>query len=239
MKRIIKGDEPASFIQFKQKNEKAGIKVRYDNGLGKDERGPIKNALLTEQGYICAYTLKRISLETCHIEHLKPEQLCRDHMEKGIEAVSDLDYNNMVACFPKNGQKGISKEKYFGAIKKDDSWANDGKDYVLPLQANCESHFQYSKSGEVQGVTDKGKTTVTLLALDHNILVDERKKAIESFIGIQNPIKKAKTLHAISEVDKISNGKFVEFCIPLKHALNEHLAYLDKIEKKLKYARKK
>lgn len=239
MKRIIKGNEPASFIKFKQNNEKAGLTIRYDNGLGNAERSPIKEALLDEQGFICAYTLKRIDKNSCHIEHLKPEELCRKHMDEGIETVSDLDYSNMVACFPKEAPKGIPKHKFFGAIKKDDSWVNDGKDYVLPLQKNCEDHFQYNKSGGVVGVTANGQNTVSLLALDHPILIEERKNAIEAFIGKSNPIKKAKTVQAISEIDKRLNGKYVEFCIPLKHALKEHLAFLEKLEKKLKYAKKK
>jgi uncharacterized protein (TIGR02646 family) len=239
MKRIIKGQEPASFIQFKQENEKAGVQLRYDTDLGSGERKPIKEALLKEQGYICAYTLKRISLDTGHIEHLKPEELCRKHMKEGVATVSDLDYNNMIACFPKEAPKGISKEKYFGAVKKDDHWENNGNDYVLPLQANCEDHFQYNKLGGVKGNTDRGRNTVSLLALDHPVLIEERKSAIESFIGKSAPIKKAKTTQAISEMDKMVNGKYIEFCISLKHALMEHLVYLNKLEQKLKYAKKK
>ncbi|AMA49502.1 MULTISPECIES: AAA family ATPase [Flavobacterium] len=79
----------------------------------------------------------------------------------------------------------------------------------------------------------------SLLALDHSTLIEERKNAIEAFIGKTNPIKKAKTIQAIAEIDKLSNGKYVEFCIPLKHALKEHLVFLEKLEQKLKYARKK
>ncbi|WJS96777.1 hypothetical protein NYQ10_10050 [Flavobacterium johnsoniae] len=239
MKRITKGDEPASFIQTKLENEKAGIQMRYDTGLGTAERKPIKKALLKEQGFICAYTLKRIGLDSCHIEHLKPEELCRNHMEEGIETVSDLDYSNMVACFPKVAPKGIPKHKYFGAIKKDDNWVNNGDDYILPLQTNCEDHFKYTKSGDVEGVTDRGNNTIELLGLRHPILIEDRKNAIDKFIGKAAPIKKAKTTQAISEIDKISGGKYAEFCIPLKHALQEHLVYLLKLEKKLKFARKK
>lgn len=239
MKRIIKGNEPATFIKFKHDNEKAGINVHYDTHLGEDERKPIKNALLKEQGNICAYTLKRISYETSHIEHLKPEELCRQDMKAGRETVSDLDYANMVACFPIKGPKGISSDKYFGAIKKGQTWTNDGQDYILPLLATCEQNFKFNLSGQIEGTTDKGRNTVKLLALDHAILTEERKKAIESFIGKDKPIKKAKTTQAIAEIDKMENGNFIEFCIPIKHALTEHLAYLEKVEKRLKYIRKK
>ena len=239
MKRIIKGDEPASYIQTKLQNQKAGVKMRYDENLGAAERIPIKSALLKEQGFICAYTLKRIDLDTCHIEHLKPEELCRKHMEEGIATVSDLDYANMVACFPKDPPKGIPKEKYFGAIKKDDYWDNDGKDYILPIHPNCEDHFTYNKKGEIVGNTANGNNTIKLLALDHKDLVYNRRRAIENFIGVKQPFKKAKTIQAIAEIDKIQNGKFIEYCIPIKHALNEHLTFLEKLERKLKYVKKK
>ncbi|WP_376777491.1 AAA family ATPase [Flavobacterium covae] len=82
-------------------------------------------------------------------------------------------------------------------------------------------------------------TINSLLALDHSTLIEERRNAIDAFIGKSNPIKKAKTIQAIAEIDKLSNGKYVEFCIPLKHALKEHLVFLEKLEQKLKYARKK
>jgi hypothetical protein len=160
-------------------------------------------------------------------------------MEQGIATVSDLDYSNMVACFPNEAPKGIPKEKYFGAIKKDDNWVNNGSDYVLPLQENCEKNFSYDKTGGVKGTTDRGKNTVSLLALDHVVLVEERKTAIESFIGKASPMKKMKTTQAISEIDKLLGDKYTEFCIPIKHALKEHLIYLDKIEKKLKRVKKK
>ncbi|MDN3605851.1 retron system putative HNH endonuclease [Kaistella yonginensis] len=238
MKRIIKRDEPASYIQIKLKNEKAGVKMRYDKSLGAAERIPIKNALLKEQGFICAYTLKRIELDSCHIEHLKPEELCRKHLEEGIETVSDLDYSNMVACYPKDAPKGVAKQKYFGAIKKDDYWSNDGKDYILPLHPNCENHFTYNKKGEVTGNTANGKNTIELLALDHKQLVYDRKRTIDNFIGVKDPIKKAKTIQALSEIDKLQNGKFVEYCIPIKHALKEHLNFLQRLEKKMKYMKK-
>ena len=240
MKRIIKGNEPASFIQFKQENERAGIRVYYNTHLGQRETEAIKNSLLVEQGYICAYTLKKINLESCHIEHLKPEGLCRKQMAEGIETVSDLDYSNMVACYPKESTKGISDENYFGAIKKGNTWINDGKDYILPLHSNCEDHFKYDKSGGVLGITHKGKTTVSLLALDHKLLVDERKNSIDAFIYIKNKaISKAKAIQALESIDKNENGRFREFCIPIKHALIEHLAFLEKLERKLKFARKK
>jgi len=239
MKRIIKGQEPASYIQFKQENDKAGIKIKYDTHLGEKERKPIKEALLKEQGNICAYTLKRISLLTCHIEHLKPEELCRRNIAAGMPSVSDLDYANMVACFPVTGPKGIATDKYFGAIKKDDNWDNDGKDYILPLLSTCENNFKYNTSGRVEGTSTKGRNTVSLLALDHIILTEERRQAIEAFIGKDKPIRKSKTSQAILEIDKMENGNFIEFCIPLKHALIEHLAYLEKVERKLKYAKKK
>ncbi|EDM34433.1 hypothetical protein PBAL39_19120 [Pedobacter sp. BAL39] len=235
MKRIIKGHEPASFIQFKQENEKGGVKLRYDESLGSAQRTPIKEALLKEQGYICAYTLKRIALESSHIEHLKPEELCRKQMEEEIVTVSDLDYGNMVACFPKKGLKGIPNEKYFGAIKKDAWWENEGADFISPLREDCEIHFKYNKDGSVEEVTLKGKKTIEVLSLNHDILKHERANAINEFIYKNDkPLNTLQTLHAIENICKKNKGSFVEFCIPIKHSLDNHLEYLEKVKQKRK-----
>jgi hypothetical protein len=58
----------------------------------------VLGALVKEQGEICAYTMKRIDTGTSHIEHIEPQTVCRQN-EKG----SDLDFGNMLACFPREG----------------------------------------------------------------------------------------------------------------------------------------
>lgn len=233
MKGIIKQREPKELIDFRLDNKNVKENLDYRN-LGSKERIAIIKALLIEQGYLCAYTMKRISYSSSHIEHIKPESLCRKHMEEGIDTVSDLDYINMIACFPKDGMK--AKMRY-GAHKKDDWWINDGREFISPLSANCEDHFSFDMKGEISGETDSGKETINILKLDHKVLTADRKRAIDAFIydKHQKPISKSKAQTAIEEITKLHGDKYPECCVCIRFALQEYVVYLDKLAKKRQY----
>ena len=55
MKRIIKGKEPLCLLKHRLTKE-----ANYDNYHPKE---PLKKALLIEQGYICCYCMRRISID--------------------------------------------------------------------------------------------------------------------------------------------------------------------------------
>ena len=230
MKKIIKQGEPKELIDFKLNNRDTPGKIDYTS-LGARERVPIKAALLSEQGYLCAYTMKRISNNSSHIEHIKPESLCRKHKEEGIDTVSDLDYSNMLACFPSDRVK--SKMPY-GAHKKDNWWKEDGRGFISPLIVNCEDHFSFDMKGKISGKTDSGKETINILKLDHKILTEDRKRAIDAFIYDKNQksisISKAQT--AIGEITKMHGDKYPEYCVCIRFALQEYVVYLNKLAKK-------
>ncbi len=233
MKRIVKQGEPKELIDFRLDNKNVKENLDYRN-LGSKERIAIIKALLIEQGYLCAYTMKRISNSSSHIEHIKPESLCRKHTEEGIDTVSDLDYINMIACFPKDGMK--AKIRY-GAQKKDDWWENDGREFISPLTANCESHFSFNGKGEISGKSDSGNKTIQVLRLDHNDLTADRKRAIDAFIYNKNqkPISKSKAQTAIEEITKLHGDKYPEYCVCIRFALQEYVMKLEKLAKKKKY----
>lgn len=70
---------------------------RMTPGTGYEPQKELREALLREQGYICAYCMRRIptnstlSNETSHIEHLKSR-----HNYPNLS----MDYGNMVVCCP-------------------------------------------------------------------------------------------------------------------------------------------
>lgn len=235
MKRIIKQIEPKELIDFKLENKGTPENLDYRN-LGAKERTPIKAALLREQGYLCAYSMKRISSSNSHIEHIKPESLCRKHKEEGIDTVSDLDYSNMLACFPSDRVKARIP---YGAHEKDDWWINDGRGFISPLIANCEAHFSFDMKGVIFGKTDSGKQTIDILKLDHGTLTADRKRAIEAFIfdKHQKPITKSKAQIAIKEMTNLQGDKYPEYCICLKFALLEHVVKLEKLTQRKKFIR--
>jgi uncharacterized protein (TIGR02646 family) len=233
MKIIIKQGEPKELIDYKLRNKQIPENLDYRN-LGSVERTPIKEALLTEQGFICAYTLKRISKDTCHIEHIKPEGLCRQHTKEGYDSCTDLDYLNMVACFPKDGMPNHNR---YGAQFKDDWWENDGKDFISPFVINCEDQFSFNSKGEIIGLTNSAKKTIEILKLDHDSLIEDRKRAIQAFIfdDNQKPISKAKAQAAVSEITQLRSGRYAQYCLPIKFGLNEYIQKIDKLAQKNKF----
>ena len=61
MRRIVKGQEPQAWRDF-----------RNTPGVSYEAKPQLRDALIREQGYICAYCMQRISLEgETRIEHIK------------------------------------------------------------------------------------------------------------------------------------------------------------------------
>jgi uncharacterized protein (TIGR02646 family) len=191
-------------------------------------------ALVQEQGGICAYTMKRIDKDTSHIEHIKPESLCRDDT-KG----SDLDFANVVACFPRDGMRRACR---YGAQKKDNWW--DATLFVSPLDPACERRFHFNREGEIStvGTNAAADRTIAVLRLDHPTLTEDRNRAIEEFLYGQHgdePLSRAKASRLQREVCTRSAGRFVEFCVALRDALDEHVKYIEKVTRKRAFAKRR
>lgn len=76
---IRKGKEPASLTEYKKDS------YAYFDGCNKDD---IRESLLKEQGYLCAYCMRRIDKKHMKIEHWYPEERLSER-EK-------LEYKNML-----------------------------------------------------------------------------------------------------------------------------------------------
>lgn len=232
MKHIIKTNPPKDYADWCKQVE--GKENESYKNVHSDERKPLKESLISEQGALCAYTMKRIDMETCHIEHIKPETVCRAE-----KTGSDLDYQNMVACFPKEDLKHPYR---YGAKQKDDWWEDEGKQFISPLTKRCETLLGFGLDGKVFAV-DKNPDavkTIKVIKLDHGTLTDERKRSITEFIygseGV-SPLSRAKSVSAVDDIVKRNkDGSFIEFCIAIRGALIEHIRQLDKIAAKKKYA---
>jgi uncharacterized protein (TIGR02646 family) len=200
--------------------------------------GDMKSLLLAEltkeQGEICAYTMKRIDMDTSHIEHIKPESLCRID-SKG----SDLDFSNMLACFPRDGMRRVCR---YGAQKKDDWW--NPTLFVSPLNPACERMFRFTIDGAVSAVRSNAAAlnTIRVLSLDHPTLAEDRRRAIDEFIygqGGSAPLSRAKASRLRKEVCTRSDGRFIEFCIALRDALDEYVKYIERLARKRAFAKRR
>lgn len=209
-----------------------------------DLPGKIKDillkGLLEEQGFICAYTLRHIVSVTSHVEHIKPEGLLRQEDKLNGTKGSDLDYSNMVACFPRNEHKSHIA---YGAKKKDGWWENDGVDFISPLIKKCEASFQFNIKGVITAKSNQrsAKKTIEVLGLDHPSLTDDRRRVIHEYIygpDGQEPLNLKKTeIEILNVLKRKEDNKYYEFCIPIRDALLEHKKTLLKIAKRKKYAK--
>ena len=90
MRHIQKRNEPQSLTQWRatfQNDPNFGYLLIEAN-----LRREIRQTLVAEQGGLCAYTGRRIDEASCHIEHPKPQDHCRNG--------EDASFANMLACVP-------------------------------------------------------------------------------------------------------------------------------------------
>lgn len=237
MKRIIKQGQSHTYTGWRdimkgKENEDYRL-------MPSDIREDLLSTLISEQGYLCGYTMRRVDINTSHVEHVKPESVCRaEQPPRGL----DLDYDNMIACYPKKSKKNNTEFTY-GAFYKDDWWIDNGKDFISPLSKACEESFDFNLKGEISGLNDKAKKTVDVLKLDHNSLTDDRKRAIEIFIYDRRgdePISKNKAERILNEIyDLNATGEYIEFCVAIKCAIDKYLKQLEKIAQIKKFAKQK
>ena len=74
MKKIVKQSQPTELQQWRADN--AGLPENLKYGCGGFPKGAVLNGLLAEQGFLCAYTLLKVSAAKAHVEHLKPQASC-------------------------------------------------------------------------------------------------------------------------------------------------------------------
>ena len=154
---IEKKQEPDELLQEKRK----GL-TNYDTLSGKPKEA-VQMSLLEEQGYLCAYCMRRISLKNVQIEHYLPQHPKSENYDPALT----IDYRNMLAvCSGNKKQAGkfenltcdqhrgnepltvdprdpvsIEKIKYKtdGTICSDD--AEIEKDLNITLNLNCPASY--------------------------------------------------------------------------------------------------
>lgn len=158
MRRIIKDDTPAFWDGFVRKNPRTNYDMLEKTDAGKKLRTDIRNHMVRQQQYLCAYCCKEITEDTAHNEHICP----RDANMK-----LSMRYDNLVASCTTQGTNASC------GMKK-------GKDYepdlfVSPLAEDCERHFRFLDDGTIEGTTEKGSNTVSVLNLNSHALKSARR----------------------------------------------------------------
>jgi uncharacterized protein (TIGR02646 family) len=233
VKYIHKGGRPRAYAEWCDKV------VGTDQEDYRDLPGVTKQALLKaliqEQGALCAYTMRRIEEGSSHVEHIKPQSLCRTECRG-----ADLDYGNLVACFPREDMMKLFR---WGAQRKGNWWGEGA--FVSPLHPACERRFHFDLDGNIAtaGNDAAARTTVQVLGLDHPGLTEERGRVIQEYLFGPNgddPMSRAQATRAEEVVcNRDGRGIFIEYCVAIRYALRQHLALLDRRARKKKALRRR
>jgi uncharacterized protein (TIGR02646 family) len=209
-------------IQWKADNKATPQNLVYNGGGFPAEA--IRQSLLAEQGHLCAYTMRRLktarecladgqdTTASCHIEHILPQS----RKMPG----EDIDYQNMVACFPPSQSQAACA---FGAQKKADFDPSDGG-FVSPRSNDAESNFVFNADGSIHGTTADGTTTIQILALDHASLTNDRAAAIKGWLSPRGkPLGARQARRLMQELQKTDEQDCLQpYCEAVIQVLRKH-----------------
>lgn len=210
MKFIRKGKEPSALRAWRLKQKSSPQNLVYE-AIDGDALGKVREALLLEQGYLCAYTMLRIaSPNDGHLEHIIAQS-------KSHGSDWSVRFSNMVYCHP--GKDAPRSD--FGAHCKDGRTTSQA-DFVSPLDKTCETRFVFERDGSVAAARlddVAARKTIVTLNLDCRLLQQARAAAIgrlpiSSATGRRCSAKQAQRLaRELLEAD--AEGKFQTFAVAL------------------------
>jgi len=217
MKQINKIRPPKSLVEFCSKPH-----AIYDgSGFPKEE---LRQNLLTEQGHICCYCMKRIPENTApymKVEHYQ----CQDFHED-----LQLNYKNLFgACIGNEGQP--SKIQTCDTKKGN----NELTINLLTNAPCCENLFKYNAEGEIMSVDENDEINRQLnevLNLNMQTLKDGRREVyleVQKNVEAQSRQLGSKTLRVkYFEQEKREwltpkDQKFKQFCMVAVYYLNKKI----------------
>lgn len=237
MRKIDKRSEPQELTRWRAANQAdpggSGINFGYEALRQSDEvANQLVDSLLAEQGYLCAYTGRRIDRNSTHVEHLLPQTPWQS--KPGL----DVAYSNMVGCWPQpNGPRG-----HYGAHPKAD-WPAPGEEaqFVSPLSNGCDRRFVFNQRGEIKPANTADQaaaTTIARLKLDHKLLTALRGREIESVLGKMRCLSLKEARQRLRRIEAteaaLTGGADVQldpYCFALKQALAQFIKAGERIQK--------
>lgn len=207
-----------------------GLNFDYEHGFTRKRE--LREELIAEQYGLCGYTgvalddrlTKRQQTAAeqppptpkfqAHIEHLKPQSVCRAELVArgqvpGSHPGEDMDHRNMIAALLVSGAKG----EQFGAACRGATQLP-----VWPTHPDCEARFTHTFDGRVSGRDADAQTTVNVLRLNHPTLKSWRQAAIEGFFPPELNFTRAELEALVVRFSQPEQGRLREFCFVLKSA---------------------
>lgn len=234
MRALSEVTPPIRFKQWMKANKNvSGLNYSVLSGAPKND---LKNALLQNQGFLCAYTELRLDAEQdCHIEHLVPQAQAPQW---------DLKPSNLLACFPADG--GNVRMGY-GAPVKGGTFITLGQDFLSPYTGITSQTFSFDSEGHMVGNHPAAQETIKRLQLNHPSLKELRQRAIQVHglslrkRNIRSRIPQAKPLsasqaRALAQRLALPNdkGQHEPFCTALAQVAEQYAQQEEQRAKRLK-----
>jgi uncharacterized protein (TIGR02646 family) len=163
MRHVVKGAPPPEFEAWKAMAND-DWQPNYGN-LQNPDKGILQKALLDEQGQVCCYCGRSISLGDSHIEHFRPQEQRED---------LDLAYDNLFASCIRETEPGAPL--HCGHAK---GHGFDEARHVSPLDPECERRFTYSLAGAILPLDESARYMAELLRLDIEFLRNRRSEVLK------------------------------------------------------------
>ncbi|HIF9164179.1 TPA: retron system putative HNH endonuclease [Photobacterium damselae] len=178
-------------------------------------RRDLVESLLTEQGHVCAYCMKRIKAQTMRVEHWASRQ---DNPEL------QLEYSNLIACC--EGNEGQPKDTYTCDKKKANETLKFSPSHTRP---KINTKIDYHEGGKIKSGDPVFHTQLdTVLNLNESRLVSNRIAALKA---IQSMLNTKKGIRKRSEIQKLLDR------VLTRNSKNQHREYFgflaNYLEKKL------
>lgn len=203
---IEKNSEPRELTEAKRKGLQA-----YD-AMSSDTKKSIKEALLHEQGFLCAYCMQRVDLKSSTIEHFIPQNPTNGEANDALS----IDYNNMLAVCGGNTQ--IAKRKNDLICDK-----HRGNTFLTadPRNIHIIEKISYRDDGTIYSTDANIKRDLneTLnLNCETALLKQNRKSVLDAVKSeilkkcLDKTISKRQLENILLKMREARNGKYIPFC---------------------------
>ena len=168
MKKITKKAAPTSFLQYIRASN-----ASYEE-MDKAVKDELLEALIQEQGGVCAYCQIKLKTETATIEHHCERSICN-----GLEGKEDrtLDYSNLFAVCPGIAPSKDKKKQFHCDTQKATFNSTNGLPMtVCPTNTAHISTIKYSSTGQLTSShVDYNGEMDNILNLNIRYIKDMRK----------------------------------------------------------------
>lgn len=144
MKLIIKNKTSKGFYRLQNLKRENGIYEDVKNNVSRNDfiRDEVLTSLLEEQGYLCAYCMKEITLKNSSIEHIIGQNYIKNDVEIGKE--NQINYDNFLAvCDGKSCKDNLHCDKNRANYQKNRPL------FVTPLENRIMQNIKFSEKGMI------------------------------------------------------------------------------------------